>query len=259
MGKTVFPTGDEYWRFTNSEYPKRAMIRITNLPILLGTDELEELLQLPEDTEYNGVPERETTRTDLGPIYTGRARIPIEINSKDHEDALCKWSKWRNSEDGLMLWNEVPIYMSIPRLHRCTLCEAENRPQFIGHDAQWCRIIRRVQNTERVDETEPQTSETLAEEVSNVVVPQNQISNKPSAEEPGKSCSNSSEPNEEDDEISDTSSSEYETNDNRNAQKNDQEPWQQAGNNKKRKTHKKTTSTQSSTSNNLPTKRSMNT
>ena len=238
MGKTVLPTGDEYWRFTNSEYPKRAMIRITNLPILLGTDELEELLHLPVDTEYNGVPERETTRTDLGPIYTGRARIPIEIKSKDHEDALFKWSKWRNSEDGQMLWNEVPIYMSIPRLHKCTLCEAENRPQFIGHDAQWCRIIRRVQNTESVDEKEPQTSEVREEEVSNVVELQSQNAHQPSTEKPGNPCSNSSEPNEEDGEMTDTSSSEYETNDNQNIQKDDKEPWQQAGNNKRGKGRK---------------------
>ena len=32
----------------------------------------------------------------------------------------------------LLMWNEIPIYMTIPRLHKCRKCKEEKR-QFIGH------------------------------------------------------------------------------------------------------------------------------
>ena len=152
MGKTVFPTADEFWRFSPGEFPKRAMIRITNLPALLETDELEELLDLPPETNFNNLLERETIETEAGKVHTGRGRIPIIINSKEHQERLFQWSTWRNSESGKLVWNEVPLFMSIPRLHKCSMCEAENRPQFIGHDDRWCRIRRRTEEPEKPEE-----------------------------------------------------------------------------------------------------------
>ena len=143
--KTVLPTGDEFWRFIPGEFPTRAMIRITNLPVLLDTDELEELLKLPEETDLKDNLERETILTDASTVYTGRARISIFINSKKHEEELFNWSMWRNSVDGQMVWNEIPIYTSNPRLHDCSKCEAESSHQFkIGHDDQWFEILRKT-------------------------------------------------------------------------------------------------------------------
>ena len=157
MGKTVFPTADEFWRFSPGEFPKRAMIRITNLPALLETDELEELLDLPPETNFNNLLERETIETEAGKVHTGRGRIPNIINSKEHQKELFQWSIWRNSEDGRLVWNEVPLFMSIPKLHRCSMCEAENRTQFMGHDGRWCRIQRRTQEPEKPEEPSCQT------------------------------------------------------------------------------------------------------
>ena len=142
MGKTVFPTGEEFWRFSPAEFPKRAMLRINNLPILLDDEELEKLLDLPPCTEIGGDILREQKTYDFGKIYTGRAMVPIVILSQQHQDQLLKWSLWRNT-DGKLCWNEVPLMMSIPKLHKCTKCELEGRPQYIGHDDLWCRIIRR--------------------------------------------------------------------------------------------------------------------
>ena len=90
MGKTAFPTGDKFWRFTPGEFPKRAIIHINNLPVLMETEELEELeevLSLPESTNQD-VLQRETlqTQSEAGTVYSGRARIPIIIqkNTKMH-------------------------------------------------------------------------------------------------------------------------------------------------------------------------------
>ena len=154
MGKTVFPTGDEFWRFSPGEFPKRAMIHINNLPVLMETEELEEVLSLPEPTNRD-VLERETLQTEAGTIHSGRARIPLIINSKEHENALLNWSLWRNSDEGLLIWNEVPIYMTIPRIHKCRKCEEEGR-QYIGHDEKWCRI-----NRKKPEETPPNNQEPI--------------------------------------------------------------------------------------------------
>ena len=141
MGKTVFPTGEEFWTYVPSEYPKRALLRINNLPILCSDDELEELMQLPDGIELAGDLLRESNETELGRCFTGRAMVPIVIPTKEHESLVKKWSLLKNSEN-ITTWTEVPIYMSVPRLHKCRLCEQEGRRQVIGHDEKWCRIVR---------------------------------------------------------------------------------------------------------------------
>ena len=46
--------------------------------------------------------------------------------------------------------------MPIPRLHKCSKCEAEGRRQFVGHDEQWCRIQRHPANhTEKSPQAPP--------------------------------------------------------------------------------------------------------
>ena len=153
MGNTVFPTGEGFWRFSPQEFPKRAMLRISNLPILLDDEELEELLELPPQTEIGGDILREQKTYDFGKIFTGRAMIPIIISSQKHQDELLNWSLWRNT-NGKLSWNEVPLMMSIPKLHKCRQCEQERRPQYIGHDDLWCRIIRRKTSPTPPAETE---------------------------------------------------------------------------------------------------------
>ena len=141
MGKTVFPTGEEFWRFLPSEFPKRALQRVNNLPILCTDEELEELMELPADIKLAGDLLRESEETELGRLFTGRAMVPVIIPSKEHENLVKQWSILKNSEN-ITIWNEVPIYMSVPSLHKCRLCEQEGRRQVIGHDEKWCRILR---------------------------------------------------------------------------------------------------------------------
>ena len=117
------------------------MLRVNNLPILCSDEELEQLMELPEDIKFAGDLLRESEMHDLGRMYTGRAMIPIMIPTKEHENSVRKWSIYKNSEN-IAVWNEVPIYMSVPRLHKCVLCEQEGRRQVIGHDERWCRILR---------------------------------------------------------------------------------------------------------------------
>ena len=241
MGKTVFPTGDEFWRFSPGEFPKKAMIHITNLPVLCETDELEEMLGLPDHTEHD-IMQRESIQTDSGKIYTGRARIPIVINSKEHEEHLLEWSNWRNSEDGLLVWNEIPVYMSIPKLHKCGECEKEGRP-YIGHDEKWCRI-RRPQQIPTVDHQEPDPiqSHSVQEEDT---IPEQEVSNPPQQNEDihvpmntenfiAEEVKDSS-----DDENQPTSSEDDRVDENLDGNAEEPNKWQQTNHNKKRKRKKK--------------------
>ena len=88
MGKTVFPTGEEFWRYLLSEFPKRAMLRVNNLPILCTDEELEELMELPADIKFTGDLLRESEETELGRLFTGRAMVPIIIPTKEHENLV---------------------------------------------------------------------------------------------------------------------------------------------------------------------------
>ena len=88
MGKTVFPTGEEFWRYLPSEFPKRAILRVNNLPILCTDEELEELMELPADIKLAGDLLRESEETELGRWFTGRAMIPIIIPTKEHENLV---------------------------------------------------------------------------------------------------------------------------------------------------------------------------
>ena len=110
MGKTVFPTGEEFWRYSPSEFLKRAILRVNNLPILCSDEELEELMELPEDKKFAGELLRESEDTELGRMYTGRAIIPIVIPTKDHENSVRNWSILKSSED-IAIWHKVPIYI----------------------------------------------------------------------------------------------------------------------------------------------------
>ena len=262
MGKTVFPTGDEFWRFSPGEFPKKAMIHITNLPVLCETDELEEMLGLPDHTEHD-IMQRESIQTDSGKIYTGRARIPIVINSKEHEEHLLEWSNWRNSEDGLLVWNEIPVYMSIPKLHKCGECEKEGRP-YIGHDEKWCRI-RRPQQIPTVDHQEPDPiqSHSVQEEDT---IPEQEVSNPPQQNEDihvpmntenflAEEVKDSS-----DDENQPTSSEDDRVDENLDGNAEEPNKWQQTNHNKKRKRKKKskTSNDSMSSSTKQPNKKPLN-
>ena len=260
MGRTVFPTGDEFWRFYPSEYPKRAMIRISNLPVLLDTDELEELLNLPPETELNEPMERETVTTEAGKVHTGRARIPIIIQSKSHEEKLFSWSMWRNSDAGRLEWNKIPIYMAVPRLHRCARCEAEGRRQFIGHDEKWCRITRQTtkpieeeaQSVEEEVQIVAQTDQIKENEIEQNCTPA-EVNRKENAEADGFSSNSSSD--------DDGNNDEAVTTEQKNEQDGRKRNWQEVKKKKRKRSNKSTKSLNSGKTTNsseCPVRKSMN-
>ena len=65
--------------------------------------------------------------------------------STTHENSVKQWSILKNSKN-FTSWNKVHIYLSVPSLHKCRLCEQEGRRQVIGHDERWCRILRKPHN-----------------------------------------------------------------------------------------------------------------
>lgn len=165
MGKTVFPTGQEFWRHTPSNYPKRVQLRCNNLPKLLCDEELKEIMGLPENIQFLGPILRESTYVlDVGKVYTGKASVPIRIDSAEQEKILKEWSTKRCTED-IVMWMDIPIYINIPVLHKCELCEQENRKQVIGHDRLWCRIVRKQKPIENNESSTPQHQQDDIEDI----------------------------------------------------------------------------------------------
>ena len=142
FGKTVFPHGeDEFWQYVPpSEFPKRANLKLSNLPILCSDEELKDIMKLPEGVLLQGQCIREKKQYEFGWMPTGFATAQVLIESAEAENELRQWSLERNT-DKLVVWNEVPIRMCVPRLHTCTLCELDKK-HAVGHDAKWCRIRR---------------------------------------------------------------------------------------------------------------------
>ena len=140
LKRTVFPTSEDFWEIRNSQNPKTTDIRITNLPALCDEQQLDELLQIPEDLE-RGQLLREKLETELGKVYTGKAKISIKIGTKEQEEDLQKWSYSKSFSD-VAHWCELPIYANIPSIHECAKCKEEGRPRWRGHHENWCKINR---------------------------------------------------------------------------------------------------------------------
>ena len=140
LKRTVFPTSEDFWEIRNSQYPKTTDIRITNLPALCDEQQLDELLQIPEDLE-RGQLLRKKLETELWKFYTGKAKISIKIETKEQEEDLKKWSHSKSFSD-VAHWCELPIYASIPSIHECAKCKEEGRPRWRGHHENWCKINR---------------------------------------------------------------------------------------------------------------------
>ena len=92
MGKTIFPTGEEYWQYVNSEYPKKLIIRFNNLPALCDDETLDELMLSPDQIEVIEMVTRETQQTEWGHAFTGRAYVPIMVQNKEQEKQMKEWS-----------------------------------------------------------------------------------------------------------------------------------------------------------------------
>ena len=162
MGRTVFPTSEDFWQVRNSFYPKTATIRISNVPVLCDDDALIEALQFPSFLEF-GLIERETKQTEIGPVHTGKTAIQIKINSEDEEAEMRSWS-FHKAYTCPAEWLGVEIPASIPKLHICKKCKEEKRSQFRGHEEEWCRI-RRTPLTPPVSEiTEGASTSVMPEE-----------------------------------------------------------------------------------------------
>ena len=76
IGKTIFPTGEEYWQYVNSEYPKKLIMRFNNLPALCDDETLDEFMLLPDRIETIGMVTGENQQTEWGtcPNYGAEQR-----------------------------------------------------------------------------------------------------------------------------------------------------------------------------------------
>ena len=139
LNRTIFPSADEIWRFSPSQYPKTFSLRITNLPALCSDEEAKEIIALPEEfTQNEQTIDRKQVTTAMGPIYNGLAFMPVRVNNEEQERRLHDWSidsYFNNTRS----WMEIPIYAHVPRCHTCSHCQQEGKGNIIGHDELWCR------------------------------------------------------------------------------------------------------------------------
>ena len=111
LNRTVFPTSEDFWEFKTSHYPKTTDIRISNLPGSCDDLPIVEIMRFPEALEMGEVL-REKQSTEVGQFYTGKTKITIKLNDKNHEDELREWS-YSRAFDNIAYWCEIPIYASI--------------------------------------------------------------------------------------------------------------------------------------------------
>ena len=151
LNRTVFPSGDNFWKSVPGFYPKSIPLRLLDLPAQCSDEEVTNILKLPENTDIINI-ERLTEKIDDFTFYNGKATATVKVNSKDHEAQLREWSI-ESHENGKMEWQEIPIRAFIPSLHSCTYCKLNKKPHF-GHDVSWCRWAKNAEE-QRTKAAEP--------------------------------------------------------------------------------------------------------
>ena len=138
LNKTIFPCGDDFWKYIPSDYPRKVAVRFTQLPYLCDDETTKTLLDLPQEdiVEYSDI-QHEIKRVNAGTFYTGKASLYLTINNKYAEEKLRNWS-FKAYTGGAYNWQGIEFYAHIPSIHSCDICQQRNK-QNIGHDAQWCR------------------------------------------------------------------------------------------------------------------------
>ena len=141
LGKTIFPTGEHFWKFEPSAFPKRVRMAISDLPFLCDEATFYDLLDLPSDVHIEGNIKRQTAHTEAGVFYTGRADVRLKIENAEAEQALREWS-WLKMTNKDIEWMDIPITVQVPSLHECKWCHTKGVAA-VGHDEMWCRDKQR--------------------------------------------------------------------------------------------------------------------
>ena len=125
LGRTIFPIGYVPNNKRLSKfYPRKAKVKISNLPFFCGYAETMFLLCLPNQVEHSPLIPRETfSLSNDKQIYTGRAILDVIIKNEKDKDELRKWSYTNAMKDGLA-WHAVCVSFHIPSLHSCEHCKA---------------------------------------------------------------------------------------------------------------------------------------
>ena len=140
LDKTIFPTGDHFWRYDPTGFPKTAMLRMNQVPGLCDDEAVLEALQLPPTVHVEGEVTRQREKCGQGSFFNGKASAIIRIPNESAETDLRQWS-FNAVKTRPFKWLDLPINAHVPSIHSCSLCKEEKKP-YIGHDDSWCRIRR---------------------------------------------------------------------------------------------------------------------
>ena len=160
LGKTVFPSTDNFLTNLPGLYPRYTQVRLLHAPAQCDDETLTELLHLPADTTIIGF-KRQTDTIDGMSFFNGKIACTIKINNTTHEEELRQWSLDQH-ENPTMIWEEIPIFAFIPSLHNCTFCKQHNKPHF-GHDIAWCKHAKANPTTPPSPPLPQQTSTTTSQ------------------------------------------------------------------------------------------------
>ena len=140
LDKTIFPTGDHFWRYDPTGFPKTAMLRMNQVPGLCDDEAVLEALQLPPTVQVEGEVTRQREKCGQGSFFNGKASAIIRIPNESAETDLRQWS-FNAVKTRPFKWLDLPFNAHVPSIHSCSLCKEEKKP-YIGHDDSWCRIRR---------------------------------------------------------------------------------------------------------------------
>ena len=138
LDKTIFPTGDHFWRYDPNGFPKTAMLRMNQVPGLCDDEAVLEALQLPPTVHVEGEVTRQREKCGQGSFFNGKASAIIRIPNESAETDLRQWS-FNAVKTRPLKWLDLPFNAHVPSIHSCSLCKEEKKP-YIGHS--WCRIRR---------------------------------------------------------------------------------------------------------------------
>ena len=69
MGRTVFPTSENFWQVRQSFYPKPATKRSNNVPVICTDEALINALEIPAFLEYGAIMRNQTYQCS---VHTGK-------------------------------------------------------------------------------------------------------------------------------------------------------------------------------------------
>ena len=130
LEKTIFPTGDHFSRHDPTEFPKKAILRLNQVPGLCDDEAVLEAEQLPPTVHVEGEITGPLERCDQVNVFNEKVLVSISIPNENAKTDHRQWSFKLSTRPLKSL--DLPFNAHVPAIHCCTLSKAAEKP-YIGH------------------------------------------------------------------------------------------------------------------------------